>query len=283
MSDAPSGGERWKWWAEFLTPTGIVVGLLYYFGYVTTDAWFRYFGLDLGQVQLPQQSIVLQSVAALYLPVAALLALGLAVYSVRRTTDALLASRWRPRVVYAAALLGVLVGAALLVRALVGVFDPEVSRSETIAMSPLSLCAGVLLVAGGIRAAGRARRPGCTPNRSLWSTLLVGGLVVLGLFWATNSVAGAYGRGRATDFARTLPDRPAVVVDTRERLFLVASDVEESALKTAADADYRYRYRNLRLLAASEGRLYLVPAGWRRGAGTVVVLPGDAVRLQFLR
>ena len=52
-----------------LAPTGILVGLLYYFGYVTTDAWFRYFGLELSQVRLPQQAIVLQSIAALYLPV----------------------------------------------------------------------------------------------------------------------------------------------------------------------------------------------------------------------
>ncbi len=114
-------------------------------------------------------------------------------------------------------------------------------------------------------------------------TLVVGALVVLGLFWATNSVASAYGRGRAMDFARTLPDRPAVVLDTKERLFLVNGGVEETALPTDGDATYRYRYRNLRLIAASEDRLYVAPADWRRGAGTVVVLSSDDVRLQFLR
>ena len=282
MNEAQPGTNRLKWLAEVLTPTGIVVGLLYYFGYVTTNAWFRYFGLELSQVQLPQQSIVLQSIAALYLPVGALLVLGLGVYVARRTIDALLNRGWRPRVMGKAGAVAVLVGAALLVRALVGVFVPEVARTEPIAMSPLSLCAGVLLVAGGVKVL-RWIRIGTAPDRPLWSTLVVGALVVLGLFWATNSVAGAYGRGRAVDFARTLPDRPAVVLDTRERLFLVSGDVEESALSTEADAAYRYRYRQLRLLAASEGRLYLVPATWRRGAGTVVVLPDDGVRLQFLR
>ena len=283
MSDPQPGTDRLKWLAEILTPTGIVVGLLYYFGYVTTDAWFRYFGLELSQVQLPQQTIVLQSIAALYLPVAALLALGLGLYVARRTIDALLDGGWRPKVMRKAGAAAVLAGAALLVRALIGVFVPEVARTEPIAMSPLSLCAGVLLLAGGVNVLRRTKRKGAAPGRPLWSTLVVGALVVLGLFWATNSVAGAYGRGRAMDFARTLPDRPAVVLDTRERLFLVNGDVEESALTTEADAAYRYRYRKLRLLAASEGRLYLVPATWRRGAGTVVVLPDDGVRLQFLR
>ena len=280
--NAAQAGDRVKWWAEFLTPTGIVVGLLYYFGYVTTDAWFRYFGLDLGQVQLPQQALVLQSIGALYLPVGALLALGLGCYALRRGVDHLLDRGWRPRLVRRGAVVAGLAGAALLARALVGVLVPEVARTEPIATSPLALCGGVLLTRGSLDTWRRSRR-GAAVDRPLWSTLVVGSLVVLGLFWATNSVAGAYGRGRALDFARSLPDRPAVVLDTRERLFLVTGDAAESALSTEADATYRYRYRGLRLLAAADGRLYLVPATWRRGAGTVVVLPAEDVRLQFLR
>lgn len=283
MSDAPPATERLRWLAEVLTPTGVVVGLLYYFGYVTTDAWFRYFGLDLSQVGLPQQAIVLQSLAALYVPTFALLVLGLGLYLARRAAVALLDRGWRPTLMRRAGVAAVLLGAALLVRALIGVFVPEVARTEPIATSPLSLCGGVLLIAGGVSVVRRTRTADDVPRRPVWSTLMVGALVVLGLFWATNSVAGAYGRGRAASFAGTLADRPAVVVDTSERLFLVQGDVEESALPTEADAAYRYRYRNLRLLAASEGRLYLVPATWRRGAGTVVVLPDDGVRLQFLR
>ena len=267
-----------------LTPTGILVGLLYYFGYVTTDAWFRYFGLDLNQVQLSQQAIVLQSIAALYLPLGALLALGLGVYFARRGLDALLEAGWRPAVMGAGGIVAALAGSALIVRALVGVFVPDVARTEQLAMSPLSLCAGVLLLAGGVGVVRRTHRPRtAAADRSMAPTLLVGALVVLGLFWATNSVAGAYGRGRAMDFARSLSDRPAVVLDTKERLFVLDDHVEESALTHEADADYRYRYRNLRLLSASEGRLYLAPESWQRGAGTVIVLPEDGVRLQFLR
>ena len=282
MSDPESGTDRLKWWIDVLAPTGILVGLLYYFGYVTTDAWFRYFGLELSQVRLSQQAIVLQSIAALYLPVGALLILGSGVYLTRRTIDALLNRGWRPKVMRNLGVAALVVGVLLLVRALIGIFVPDVARTEPIALSPLSLCAGVLLFAAGLDVVRRTAQP-TEARRRPRATLVVGALVVLGLFWATNSVASAYGRGRAMDFARTLSDRPAVVLDTKERLFLVNGGVEETALPTDGDATYRYRYRNLRLIAASEDRLYVAPADWRRGAGTVVVLSSDDVRLQFLR
>jgi hypothetical protein len=283
VSSPESDSDRLTWLVEKLTPTGILVGLLYYFGYVTTDAWFRYFGLELAEVDLSQQAVAMQSIAALYLPVGALIVLGLGLHLARRAGRAVLASGWRPSLVRKAGALAVLAGAAFLVRALLGVLVPDISRTEPLATSPLSLCAGVLLVVGGIAGIrGSTTRAPLEPL-PFHVKALVAGLVVLGLFWATNSVAAAYGRGRAADFARTLPGRPAVVVDVPERLFLVRGEVEETRLSAEEGVSYRYRYRNLRLLAASQGRLYLAPADWRAGDGTVVVLPGDGVRLQFLR
>lgn len=283
MNDELAGTDRLRWWAEILTPTGILIGLLYYFGYVTTYAWFQFFGLELSLVDLPQQAIVLQSVAALYLPVGALVTLGVFVYVARRGVLTLLGRGWRPATMRVGGFIAVGVGAALIVRALVGIFVPDVSRTEPIATSPLSLCAGTLLMVGGFEVVGRTGESGRPPHRPTWSTVLAVALVVLGLFWATNSVAAAYGRGRAQAFADTLPRRPAVVLDTPERLFLASDRVEETALSDEQGAAFRYRYRNLRLLAASQGRLYLAPDDWRRGAGTVVVLQADQVRMQFLR
>lgn len=283
MSDPQPEADRLKWLAEILTPTGILVGLLYYFGYVTTDAWFRYFGLELSHVELSQQAIVLQSIAALYLPVGALLVLGLCVHLARRAVDSLLSRGWRPTVMRKGGAIAVIAGSGLLIRALVGVFVPDIARTEPLATSPLSLCAGVHIVVGGVDVIKQTGKPNPPPLRPFRLKVLIGAVVVLGLFWATNSVAAAYGRGRAVDFARTLPDRAGVVLDTPERLFLVSGDVEETKLSTEGNATYRYRYRNLRLLAASHGRVYLAPANWQIGDGTVIVLPDDRVRLQFLR
>lgn len=283
MGDPEPEASRLTWLVEVLTPTGILVGLLYYFGYVTTAAWFRYFGLELSHVELSQQAVVLQSIAALYLPLGALLVLGLGIYLARRGIDSLLSRGWRPTVMRRGGVVAVVVGGLLLLRALVGVFVPDVARTELLATSPLSLCFGVLIAAGGLDVMRRTRGPNAPPPTPFPVKALIAAVVVLGLFWATNSVAGAYGRGRAVDFARSLPDRAGVVVDTRERLFLVSGDVEETKLATDDESTYRYRYRNFRLLVVSQGRIYLAPADWRIGHGTVIVLPDDRVRLQFVR
>jgi hypothetical protein len=282
-ADAEPEADRLRWMVEILAPTGIFVGLLYYFGYVTTAAWFRYFGLELGHVDLSQQAVVLQSIAALYVPVGALVVLGLGLFLARRAQIALLASGWRPVLVSRVGAAMVLLGETLIFRAVLGVVVPDISRTETLAASPLALCAGVLLVIGGLDAIRGAGKGAQIVPRPLPVRAAVAALVVMGLFWATNSVAAAYGRGRAADFARTLPSRPAVVVDVPERLFLVRGAVEETRLAVEDASTYRYRYRNLRLLAASRGRIYLAPADWRVGDGAVVVLPEDGVRLQFLR
>lgn len=283
MADPDPEADRLTWLLEILTPTGILVGLLYYFGYVTTDAWFRYFGLELSHVELSQQAIVLQSIAALYLPVGALLVLALGVHLARRAIDSLVSQKWRPRMLRRGGIVAVAAGGVLLVRALVGLLIPDVARTERLATSPLSLCFGVIVLAGGIDVVRRTRAGAAPPPTTFRVKAIISGVVVLGLFWATNSVAAAYGRGRAVEFAETLPDRAGVVVDTPERLFLVSGDVEETRLPPSGTTAYRYRYRNLRLLAVSQGRIYLAPSDWHVDDGTVIVLPGDRVRLQFVR
>ena len=58
--------------------------------------------------------------------------------------------------------------------------------------------------------------------------------------------------------ARELDRLPPVVLDTRERLFLPAGSVEETALPQEDESRFRYRYRGLRLLIQGDGRLFLV-------------------------
>jgi hypothetical protein len=84
-----------------------------------------------------------------------------------------------------------------------------------------------------------------------------------------------------------------VVLDTTEQLELGEGfpGVTESRLPTEKDARFRYRYRNLRLLTESGGRLFLVPRDWPtddrwpqvwRGGGTLVLPYGDGIRIRFL-
>jgi hypothetical protein len=106
-------------------------------------------------------------------------------------------------------------------------------------------------------------------------------LVVLSLFWAATDYARAYGRGRAVAYARDLAVRPGVVAYSAERLFLQGPGVREAALPAGQHASYRYS--GLRLLTETNGRLFLLPAGWTTTNGTAIVLAGDKLRVEFTR
>ena len=107
-------------------------------------------------------------------------------------------------------------------------------------------------------------------------------LLTTSLLWATATLAQYAGQGAAIALGE-LRDRPAVVLDTKERLFLTTPAVQERALPPGEAQAFRYRYRNLRLLIQGEDRLFLVPSPWTPGDATLVVPMDDDVRVQFQR
>lgn len=108
-------------------------------------------------------------------------------------------------------------------------------------------------------------------------------IVVAGSFWTANSFAAAYGRGRALDDAASLEHRPEVVLYTKEPLRDVPTGVEQTEVAAAEKDSYRFRYRGLRLLVESNGRLFLVPARWIAGSSETLVVPyDDSVRIGLI-
>lgn len=287
--DAPSTpvAERLKAVAGVVAPTTLIAALLYYYGYVTTNARFAYFGVDLSTLRMSTQDLAMRSVAALYVPVAGLLAAGLAGYWLHSATTAALAHRKRTKFVRRIGWLAIAAGAALSVRAVVGIVVPSIAENEFPGSTALSLGLGALLIAYGrhllLGASADQHRSPQQRRLERVSWALVAGIAVLSLFWLTNSFAGAYGRGQADADSRQLVTRPSVILDTKERLYLRYPGVEETQLPAEQDQQFRYRYRGLRLLIESDARLFLIPERWREG-GQVLVLPHDnGVRVQFGR
>lgn len=278
----PSVGDRVREIADVVAPTTVVAALLYYYGYVTTYARYSYFGIDLATLRLSTQELTLQSVAAIYFPLGVALVVVLVGIGGNLLIRSWVGDDDRRRVVAGGVL--AVVGAVLLVRACAGILVPDIARTETIGVTPGSLGVGTVLVAYGLDLGLRGRapeRPRHLPSRrTLWG--IVFALVALSAFWLANSFAGAYGRGQAEVIAGGLGDRPGVVLDTRERLYVTAPGVTETALPAGPDQQFRYRYRGYRLLVAAGNRLFLVPAPYQRGASTVLVVADDgSVRLQF--
>ncbi|MEJ2885659.1 hypothetical protein [Actinomycetospora aeridis] len=285
-AERSSLSERLKNLAGVLAPTTVIAALLYYFGYVTTYAKYAYFGIDVPTLRMSTQELALQSVAAIFFPLGAILVVGIVAIGVNAAVRAWIGPRSERRAGATGAVL-VLLGVALLVRAVVGIVRPTVAQTEPIGVTPACLGLGAVLVAYGVDVATpatatllagvRRHLPG---RRVLWSFVL--GLAVLSSFWLANSFAGAYGRGQAEVLAATLVRRPSVVLDTRDRLYLTDPAIVETSLPPAPGQQHQYRYRNLRLLVAAGNRLFLVPEAYQRGSSTVLVLPDDGtVRLQF--
>jgi hypothetical protein len=166
----------------------------------------------------------------------------------------------------------------------VAVFEP---LPLNVVLGSLSLGVGIVLLAYGIYFEGKARgagffhRPGREgPDLLLVATVaLIGVVVFLSIFWATKELAQALGRGQARQLERSLSSRPGAIVYSDRRLYLPG--VSESEL---TGGGYRFRYAGLRLLVRSAGKYLLIPEGWSRASGVVILLnDDDSIRVEFTR
>jgi hypothetical protein len=272
-----------------VAPTTVLTALLFYFGWVRTNALFQYFGVDATVLGFTTQDYLLRSSEALYIPLGTLLVVGLAGLWVHGLMTTWLAARRRLRLLRATAVALGVVGLALFARGVAGVAVPRLSLNDFL-VTPVCLGLGAVLGAYGhwlwLRQRAVQGHDG-SPARPRWhgvvSLVLVVLLVVLSLFWATTNYARAYGRGRAAAYARQLAVRPGVIVYSADRLFLHGPGVQELALPAQQHTSYRYRYSGLRL-TESHGRLFLLPEGWTRTDGAAIVLAGsDKLRVEFIR
>ncbi|MGW6916902.1 hypothetical protein ACWGB8_24205 [Kitasatospora sp. NPDC054939] len=237
--------------------------------------------MDAATLGFSTQELLLRSSPALYLPVGVLLcgallaAVGyhLATRTVRSGSDG-------RRAVHRACL-----AVPLLVVPLVAV--GFLAGFEVIDAGPMGtplMLGGALLVVVlarllAVRAAGAAYP--LTGERAALGISVA--LIVLCSFWAAGGFAHQKGTADAERLADNLALRPAVVLDTTERLYLGWPGVDERALPDAGENQrFRYRYRGLRLLAQANNRMFLIPRDWTWEDGNVLILPVDAgVRIVF--
>lgn len=285
------GFEKWMGFlSSFVAPLTLVTALLFYFGYVSTREFFRYFGIDVDIIGLSSQEFVMRSPGALFIPVMVLLLLAAGLIVGHRMLRHRIASRpvaQQRRTIAAIAWTGI----GFLLAGLVLAFIVPAAGGWAYGplLTPLALAIGAGLAA---YAASTARALGSTGiGRSVVVLLVL--VMVAGTFWATATIAQWWGLGQARTLAADLRTLPAVVLDTQERLYPGNDDISLRELGAPASGSpeatpgsepeaqtYGYRYFGLRLLAQGGGRLYLVPDEWSADASTIVV-PYDDVRVRF--
>lgn len=286
-----------------IAPTTLFTALLFYFGYAFTKAQYAYFGLDVATIGLSTQDYVMRSPTPLVLPALILALLAAAVMAGQAATlrriDAdpvgAAAGRWRTlsRVVLLGGVAAMSLGTVLLaVFALGALRDWALLPLVTAALYAAGATASLV----GLRFETRlGRRPPSGPTTVLpLYVVLIGGV-----FWAAATLAPSIGRGEARTTARHLDQLPAVIVDTREKLYLRSPGILESRLdsatptkttaatatnaaSTAEDQTFHYRYRRLRLLIQGDNLMFLVPDTWSASNSTLVLPIDDgSVRVQF--
>jgi hypothetical protein len=251
-------------------PTTAVPALMYYFGWVRTGAVFSYFGVDQGILQMSTVDYLLRSAEVAFRPLSALLLVlagWLWLQAVLRRPARHAVSRWLPAALpWCAAASVVLPLVDLFVRPLP--FLPP-------------LVAAILLGVGALLAdlALRARPPTRSGSRRAAHTVL-GGTVVIAVFWSTAVYADASGRALAASIAAHPTGRPGAVVYCQQRPQIAGHGVTVAVLP-GSDSPYRYRYDGLVLLIHSGAVWLLIPAVWTP-EDTVIRLPDTpACRLDF--
>jgi hypothetical protein len=264
----------------FVAPTTLVGGLVFYFGWTRTRAWWLYFGVDPSVLGFSNQDYVLRSVNALFpaLLVAAIAAAGVA-WAVRRTdrlvTD-IASGRAGPNAPRMLARVRPIVGGLGAVFFAVGVLALFWGVLAFEVLSALALGTGAMLLA----LAGRLRTNRKTaPGRGAWEAAALWVVLILSAFWAISDFALITGRGAARFTGNNLSLRPAVTIFSTERLGLEGPGVDSGVL--AAGERYRFRYTGLRMLLRTGGSYVLVPEGWEQGASVFVVDDEPSLRFEF--
>ncbi|WP_327350512.1 hypothetical protein [Streptomyces sp. NBC_01304] len=299
-------------------PTGLVVGLVYYFGYWHQYSFFGYFGISSTTLDITTTDYLVRSMDTLFAPmtVAAtgvLLALwGHSLLMVRLTAGAW---PWVLRyAVPAVASVAFLAGLGGFVSALTPTF-----LNQQMVLAPLCLSIGVTvltyalhlrraLIAAAPTAPAPAEPPDEAPDdasdepadpantrddnpssrpaaRPVWAVLaewaVVFVLVALGLVWAASDYATQVGTVRAVHYASTLAAEPSAVLYSKDSLSISAPGVRETHCR-APRAAYGYRYDGLILILQSGNQYVLLPRHWTRTNGVALLIPrSNSVRLEF--
>ncbi|MFD8705313.1 hypothetical protein ACFV1W_22315 [Kitasatospora sp. NPDC059648] len=277
--------------ATWIAPTSLVTALLFFFGYVHTSAYYGYFGVDSSTLGFATREVLVDSETALYLPagIAAFgaLAAALVFYAagrlIRRGPAGARAVRRACRVVTVLALV-------LLAFGFLAGF--QVIRAGDLG-TPLMIGGALLLVVLARLLVRRSSGTGVPPPGERAAMGIGVAIIALCAFWAAEVYADDAGTAHAKRVAKRLFDRPAVILDTAERLHLDLSacahpDTEacresewsgvwETALPDVGQQDrFRYRYRGLRLLAQADDRMFLLPRNWTWEHGNLLILPMNA-------
>jgi hypothetical protein len=271
-----------------VAPTTLVTALLYYFGRISSAAYFSYFAVQQSALGFSPTDYLLRSADPMVRPLVALAVVAMVAIAGHSVLMRLLrrprgrSIAWLPSAI-------ALVGLLIFVQGVGGPMPvPRQFLPYAFLFPPLYLAAGLLLVTYGVflRSQILAVSDGqeSRASQASWATrsllALVGLLTLFFLFVAVTRYAEAYGRTIAVQTGQHLFAQTSVVVYSSKSLSIEAKGVREDPLPAAGT--YHYRYRGLRLLAWANSNYFLVPEGWADERLTIVLAESTDLRVELV-
>jgi hypothetical protein len=277
----------------FASQTVLITALLYYFGWVRTQATFGYFGVDPSLLGFTTIDYVLRSINSAFPPLiglalVALLALDFHRWILARMMTASINTptvRMLTTFISAAPWIGTILASVVLIGLM---FPDRIGRLFGLTLPLILVCAvGILGYSGKIRLVQLATLKGKREDSSGGSQTRTRAVVlvtvsIVGILWWISLYAAQVGTREALDSVTTIPNRPEIILYSSERIALAGPGVIADEIQQAG-SKYRYRYSGLRLLIQTGGRYILAPVGWRKGQDSIFLVPvSDTMRLDTI-
>jgi hypothetical protein len=262
-----------QWFAIIAPLTTVATALAFWFGWTMTTTRTAYFGIDQSLLEYSTVDYLLRSADALIVPAIFILLIVIVCVGIHAVTATVIRRGIAVGYLQIGAAFVLLVGALLTSVGVWMIFE-ELPIATPFLFEPVALGGGI---AAGAYAFWVLRRTVLGDQRlrrlPMWEKLgyvAVVLLVVLALFWACSSYAGALGTGRSRDYARELDNRPSVTIYSLHSLALGSSIKEERV--PGPDSKYGFKYTGLKFVTLSSNKYFLLPADWSRDAGAAIIL-----------
>jgi hypothetical protein len=274
-----------------VSQTVVLTGLLYYFGWVRTQADFGYFGINTSLLDYTTSDYLIRSVGSSFPLVTGLILVAFALLGIHRwiLAHAVSTEKSAGKILSVCVSTAPILGAALAAVVLLRLFFPrQIVWPQGLAL-PLMLVSavGVLGYSGHLRSLfrealdGKQKEHQSGIEKRLRALLLVA-LGVLGVLWWVTLYAAQVGEQLAVDTVANLRDEPEVFIYSGERMAIAGPGIAVNEIQ-GTGSKYRYRYSGLRLLVQAGGKYVLLPVGWKSGRDSVFLVPVDgAIRLDII-
>lgn len=265
--------------AQVIAPSAVLVSLLFYFGWVRTNAIFMYFGVDPRLLAYGREDYLVRSAYSSFRPTVVLLVIVAVAFVSYLALKELL------RHMHGAGRVRVIVGLGIL-----GLLAVWVGASEAVSWwlphrFPPAFAA-FLLGAGAAVLEGVASLTGWE-DWALGRRVILASVVVASLFWSFAISAQNSGDRLARGWGDAPSARPAITIVSREDLGVRGPGIDVERVPAATESPHGgrtvpwFRYTGLRLLIYSNQRWFLIPDQWGKHGDRRALVIRDSADLRI--